>query len=856
MRKWLTFAMAYAHVRAHRGRMALSVLAVALGVALVVAIRLMNAAVLASFLDTVDAVAGRAALTVSAGEGLTFDETVVGRVAAVPGVALAVPLVRGVAFPDDGSGELLTVHGVDLTHEAAVRVYHRADDPTAVIDDLLVFLAQPDSIVLGRAFATRRGLAVGSRLALVTPRGVRTFTVRGLLDAQGVARTLGGRLVVMDLFAAQQAFTAPGQVNQVDVVVEDGAAVDGVRAAIAAAVPAGLKVEEPTVRKAVIRKTVGGFQAMLTAFSLLAVVAGFVVCYSRLGAIFEARTWEVGLLRAVGLSRAVVFAELLKESLLLGVAGTAIGIPVGIVVGAFALPVLARSTALNFRLPIVVPELAIPLDVPLAGALVGIMAALVAAALPALRLSRRQPVAALRLKGREAPPSSGRRHAVARLVLAIAIAALVAWQWRSRSPSAGNLTTALGAVIAWLLAIPLVWWGGFAVTRMWGSLFGPMGELSTTPFVQQPRRSALIVATLGLGLGAILMFGILGSSFERSLVRSLTERMTGDLAVTSAFSGAGYLGAPLNEAVLDDLRAVTGIGAVAGQQMKDVAYGGTSVVLTGFDAAYFRDPSLSRWFLEPEAVRDALTIVARGQGCLVSTSFAQQHRSKVGDTVRLDSPRGTMELRIVGVTPGQPESAVIVARELYRDAWNDRLITFAHVSLAAGTSASDAGEAVTRALGEKHRLRVWTTAELVDYFGGQVRQAFSLTYLMEAVTFLLVSIGIADTLATGIFERTRDLGVMRAIGVRRGSVATMVVLEGTTLGLFGTALAAVTGVGLGAFWVYVQFPAILGWRLGFHFPFGFAAMAGLVTVVLGAASSLLPALRVARLPVAEALRNE
>ena len=188
----------------------------------------------------------------------------------------------------------------------------------------------------------------------MTPTGVKPFIVRGLLEPQGVARALGGRLVVMDLYAAQRAFAADGQINQIDLVLDPGAEVAATRTALTAALPPGLEVQEPALRKEVVRDGVAAFQSMLTAFGLLAVVAGFVICYSRLGAIFEARTWEVGLLRAGGLRRSVVFRELLKESVLLGAAGAALGIPLGVLVARVGLPFLATTTALASNLP--VPE--------------------------------------------------------------------------------------------------------------------------------------------------------------------------------------------------------------------------------------------------------------------------------------------------------------------------------------------------------------------------------------------------------------------------------------------------------------------------------------------------------------------
>src|SRR5262249_34915957 len=270
----------------------------------------------------------------------------------IPGVRLAVPLVRSVAFPDDASGELLTVLGVDLTNEPAVRVYHDRDRPEDVVDDLLGFLSQPDSIIVGRQWASSHGLAVGDPVALVTPSGRRTFTIRGLVEPRGLASPLAGRVVVMDLSAAQRAFTADGQISQIDLVLDDGVDAERVRGAVAAVLPAGLRVEEPAVRRNVIRDSVRGFQAMMLAFALLAVLAGFVICYSRLRTLFDARTWEVGLLRAVGLRQGVVFVELLKEAAIIGVLGVAIGVPLGIAVAWYAFPFLATATALNSGQPV------------------------------------------------------------------------------------------------------------------------------------------------------------------------------------------------------------------------------------------------------------------------------------------------------------------------------------------------------------------------------------------------------------------------------------------------------------------------------------------------------------------------
>lgn len=850
----LSFRMAYQHVRAGFGRMALSVLVVALGVGLVVAIQLMNSAVLASFLDTVDGMVGRATFSVTAGDGLTLDADLVHRVAAVPGVKLAVPLVTGVAFPDDGSGELLTVHGVDLADDAAVRVYHRADT-SEMIDDLVVFLNQPDSIVLGREFADRRGLRVGSRLDLVTPGGVKPFTVRGLLDPEGLAKTLGGRLVVMDLYAAELAFTAVDRINQIDLLVEPGKEA-AAKAALAAVLPAGLRVEEPALRKEVLRKTVGGFQAMLTAFALLAVVAGFVICYSRLAAIFEARTWIVGLLRAVGLRRGVVFTELLKESLLLGLAGAAMGIPLGVVIGHQGLPLVATFVALNYRLPVPAANAALTARALVLGVIVGLGAAVLAAAVPAMRVARRQPVAALTMRGRDMPVPDTRVTWGLALGFLVIVAGLVWLQVSANIPTLGNVTTALVALGVCAGARPLVEGGGTLLTVVWRRVFGPTGEFAAAHLGQQARRASLTIATFGIGLGAILMFGLLAWSFERTLVSQCAARLKADLIVTSAFVSGGWMNAPVSEVVPDRIAAIPGVAVVAAEQRRDIRYGNGVATLDGYDPTSFRDQRLCQWPLEAGALPDPLSPVARGEAVIVSTSFARQFGIGPGDMVELSTERGLQRFRVTGITRTEPTSAIIMSRDRYKQAWDDTMVTYVHVALSEGTGRATVEQAIARELGQAYRLRIQSGAELIAYLASQARQAFRFVYLMEAITFALVLIGIGDTLATGVLERTREFGMMRAVGLRRSRLFEIVVLEGLAIGVLGLVLALCAGLALGLFWVEVQFPALLGWDLDLHFPYSWATGAAALTMALCLVGSLLPSLRAARLTVPAALRNE
>jgi hypothetical protein len=247
-----------------------------------------------------------------------------------------------------------------------------------------------------RAAATGNGLHSADRLDLLTPTGQRTFTVRGLLEPQGIARAYGGNLIVMDLPAAQAAFLQPGFVNRVDVVVQRTARVDDVATAIARVLPPGLKVDAPGQRKADLHRVMESLQLMLDAVSVTGMAAALLIIFNRLTTVFETRAWQLGVLRALGVRSAALWRELLKESLLLGIAGTAVGIPFGIAAGRILLPVVATTAALNFKLIAADAALAPGLGAFLAAAAVGPLVAVLAAALPAWRISRLPPVESIR----------------------------------------------------------------------------------------------------------------------------------------------------------------------------------------------------------------------------------------------------------------------------------------------------------------------------------------------------------------------------------------------------------------------------------------------------------------------------
>lgn len=839
-------------------RLALTVVALASGVALVCAFDLASRGVARGFVEIIDTMAGRAALQVAAGDGTLFPEDVEEAVAGVPGVELAVPVMSATAFTVDDSGELLTVHGIDITADDTVRVYAARDEEGLELEEPLIFLSQPDSVMLTRAFADRRGLRMGASISLETPTGRRRFTVRGLLEPEGVARVYGGNLVVMDLQAAEAAFGRPGFINRIDIVVDREADVTGVRNAIAAVLPSGFQVEAPAQRKADLHRVMNSLQLMMQGIGVVGVLAAFLIAFNRLASVFDARTWQLGMMRAVGVSAGGVWRELLTESLLLGLAGVAIGIPMGIALGRFLLPVVATTTALSYKLIAADTGFAVrPASLALSAAL-GIGAAVLAGALPAWRAARAPAAETIRRRGVEYARTTPRTMRALRWLLVGAFTAAVALQLVTRAPALGVVATGLAAVGAALAARPLLDTFRAVQVPLLRHVVGPSARFAASTLTVGGRRAALTIATLGVGLGAVVWLATLAASFERSVVDVLSGVLRCDLFVSSPRTASGFLEAPIDDGAASELAAVEGVAVVVGERQVDWEYQGGAITINAIDSRYFMTPEFGQYPLFGRAIPDVWEAVARGSAAIVSSNFVLNLGGALGDTIVLASPRGPVSVQIGGVTTdfASPRGTLEISRELYTRHWHDAQVNRFYVQVDDGADVAAVRASIARTVGRKYGTRTLSAGELVGYFATQVRRAFAPFDVLTAMVFVVVLIAVADTLAAGVIERTREFGALRAVGVARRYIGRMVVVESVILGVLGLVIALAFGLGLGVLWVEATYPYLIGWVLELHIPYSQLALVILMTLVVCVVAAVLPAIHAARLDPAEALRYE
>lgn len=838
----------------HPLRSVLTTAGVACGVALVVAIQAINATTLAAFTDAIDDLAGTAALQVRG--RVPFDDTLAERIHALPGIDHAVPIVTDTFFAVDPpvAGEALAVYAADVSDGHAVRTLHLVRSGDQVVDDPLAFLVDPASIVVTDVFAARAGLRLGTALRLRTPRGIRSFTVRGILPPGGVGRAYGGNLVLMDVVGAQVVLERGRQVDQVDVTLDPGTSIEDATARIAALLPEGVEVLPPARRGEQIERYLRSYRTLLSGISALALLAAAFVVGCTITTAIAARRRELGLIRCIGARRAQVYGLVAGEAIAAGLAGTLLGVGGGLVLARILLDTASESTALLFS----IRTFSRGLDVTLATIVLGIVAGLVTAAVasiaPARAAAGTSPLLAVRepcdLAGRRWPPWS---FVAAAAALAMgALTAEVAWD----SAWSGNLAAlAVDVVLIALFMRSAVHVARGLATPVRRRL-GVAGRLAAERLRSLPNPLALAAAVLALGLGLMIMAGTLARSFEESVLDFIRHQVRSDLVV-AATTSTGWIESPLDGELAGALGTLPGVARVERLRLAEERFRDERISIDSLEAVAFAPGREGDFVFAAGSPAAALAAVREGRGVLVSRNFARQFDVGLGDTLDVATPRGPLRTPVAGVVVDyvSPRGSIIMARPTYAAWWSDHRANRFHVWLAPGAAVDEIRAAIAAGPGRDLGLKVLTQRELYDYHRGAVQRAFRFTRALEVLPLAVAGLGLAEALLAVTLDRRRELALLRASGATRRQVARAAVAEAAGVGIVGWIGGVLMGGVLSLLWVRINFTVQLGWDLDFHFATGMLPAAAVAALLVSIPAGLLPARRASRLPVAQALRD-
>jgi putative ABC transport system permease protein len=839
------------YVRKHLLRSVLTTAGIVLGVALLVGMQTANQSVLAAFNTTVDRIAGKAQLQVTAGD-TGFAEELLERVQALTEVAAAAPVIESSVDPGlAGQGKLLIL-AVDMTGDRSLRDYDFESGDADVIDDPLVFLAQPDSLILTREFADRNRLRTGSRITFDTMQGPKAFTVRGILKAGGLAQAFGGNLGIMDIYAAQHVFGRGRRFDRIDIGLREGVTLEQGGAAIRRALGPAYTVEPPSGRGKQFENLLGIYSLAISISSAFALVIGMFIIYNSFSIAVTQRRGEIGILRALGATRGQIRTLFLAESAAAGAIGSAAGLALGLAFARSLTGFTGQMMDTVFGVPQNAKDVSLdPRFLGIAFAM-GVLTSMIAAWIPARNAAGVQPVQALQ-KGRYQVLGAGENRRRRNAALAAAGIALVCLFLRGNRPAfyLGYLMTVIAGLLltpffslelARLLRRPLKW------------LRPVEGALAADSLIQAPRRTSATVAALMLSLALVIGQGGVARAAFDSIQVWIGSTLNPDLFVsTSQTLAARDFHFPAS--MYDELMRVPVIDEIQPVRTVRVQFRQSQVMIVGVPLRAVH----ARVRASPVAgdLETMYRLAGEGQGVIVAENLAILEKLKVHDMFELATPSGPLRLPIVGVIRDYSNQlgTVFMDRSVYVRFYGDDSVDIFRVYLKRGVQPEEARKAIVERMGSV-RMFVLLNREVREYVLKLTNQWFGMTYLQVLVAVIVAVLGIVNTLTVSIADRRRELGVLRAVGGLRNQIRGTVWLEAAAIGLIGLVL----GIFTGAINLYYELEAIrndlAGLPLSYEFPFGVVAILAPVILAAALGSAILPAETAVRSSLVEALEYE
>jgi putative ABC transport system permease protein len=854
------------HVLARPSRALLTTLGVAFGISLYVAISIINHSTKNSMRESIEAVSGKAKLSVSAGVA-GFAESRLEEIRAVPGVKAAVPLVEARAFfaGASESSEGLQILGVDLLQEASVRAYRATDQ--RIIDDPLSFLNQPDSIVLTKALAEKRGLAIDSKIRLSTALGVREFTVRGLLEPEGAARAYGGSLAIMDIDGARVSFGREGKLDRVDIVPEEGVSVESLTPALQEKMGPGYAVERPETQSAQMEQMLDTYQLILTFFSTLALLVGLFLVMNSISIAIAERKREIGTLRALGATRTSMVILFVSEVFGIGLLGSALGCLIGRILAIRLSGQVIQSLVAQLGQRIEIARLDFTTDQILFTLVAGTLASILAALFPALKAAQVHPLESMK---RHTENFSAAEEARSRIVVVLGFL-LLCFMTLSMIRQWGRIWIGIDLITKGSAVLGSALFGPFVVfllltafRRVSRTLPFPMLRISQENLLRSRRRTSANVMALMVGLFLVMLISCVRASFHDTLTEWLDRIFVADIMVGSNGRFINADVQPVKEEILPELLRIPGIRAIgpdrgAGSRIVPFYFQGTRMAIKAIDhyADFYDYRNIP--VQNADRVTTARKLFDPAEPTLLATrAFLDHAHRNVGDRVDLETPSGNVAFRIAGEVTDYASSrgVIYLHREMYKRYWKDSLVSVFVLSLEPGADFETVRTAIDRGPGRNWNLVTISSREFKDQMQSAIERSFAYTRAIEWIALLVGLLGLMNTLLISVMERTREIGMLRAVGSTRVQVSKMVLFEAILQGWFGSIVAVALGAYVGRLFVIHALPITLGWVVDYHFPKEAVWTTMGIGVLVAGIAGFLPARRVARMQITEALDYE
>ncbi|MFI5757518.1 ABC transporter permease [Streptomyces sp. NPDC051569] len=712
----------------------------------------------------------------------------------------------------------------------------------------------PAEVMVDADTAGKHQLAIGDELRTIAVTGDLTAKISGI--ATFTVTNPGAAVVYFDTATAQRELLgAPGRFTHLNVTAKPGVGDTELKRGVAAALAGGpYKLQTRQEAADANRADVGSFldvmkYAML-GFAGIAFLVGIFLIVNTFSMLVAQRTREIGLMRALGSSRKQVNRSVLLEAVLLGVFGSVAGVGagVGLAVGLMKL-MAAMGMELSTR------DLTVRWTTPAIGLALGVVVTVVAAYVPARRAGKISPMAALRDAGTPADGRSGWIRAVLGLVLTAAGTAALLTSARADESGEGSLFLGAGVVltlIGFVVIGPLLAGGVIrALSAVVLRVFGPVGRMAERNALRNPRRTGATGAALMIGLALVACLSVVGSSMVASAADELDRSVGADFIVQSS---TGLPIVPQVEAAVEKVPGIAHVTRYRSIDAKLTAPDGT----TGSGDLIAADPTYAQ-DLRRETVAGELSAAYVKNAMSVGDTYATAHGITVGDSMTVAFTGGaTARLKVAAITSDDTSidggvmytNITTAERYLSADRMPKNLIMFA---VAEDGREKEAYAALKDSLAAYPQYTVQDRTDFKQDLKDRIGQLLNIVYGLLALAIIVAVLGVVNTLALSVVERTREIGLLRAVGLSRRQLRRMIRLESVVIALFG----ALLGLGLGLGWGTAAQKLLALEGLGvLDIPWPTIVAVFVASAFVGLFAALVPAFRAGRMNVLAAIATE
>ena len=808
-------------------RTALTVFAVALGVAVVVAIDLAGQAAAGSFQSSVESLTGKSDLILSSTGGI--DEKLLAQLTQLPYPLDFAPRIEDFASID-GKGEAIPFIGLDLIGIDLIG-HHLAQFDQQNPEQAALMLSAPNPIWVG----ARLNLQTGAVVHLLINDAVRSYTVAGVLRQQP-GQVGEQNVIVADIGLAQLVTGKIGKVDTIDVRAPATKSTADWRRLIANNVPPSVDVAPQGARTDENRKMLSAFRSNLRVLSYIALVVGAFLIYNTISVSVVRRRNEIGVLRAIGASRSLIGLGFLGEALFFALAGSALGLLLGrgMAVGAVA---LIGKTVEALYVSSEPSPIHLTLQSAAAGVALGIIVSLLAALAPAVEAAAVSPVEAM-ARGREEFNAAQRSRtiiwwAILMLITGTALTQLPAFHGTPLAAYASVLLLIAGTSAAIPTVVTL--FSRFAAPGI-QIVLGTEAMLALRSLRASLGRTSVLTAALTTAVAMTTSVGIMVGSFRQTVTVWMDNQLTADFYLGPAGSSSADRHPTMSPAIANSIAQLAGVASVDRFRAYPISYQGLPATLAGGES------KTSTHFLPGENAEEILSLMPTGDFAVVSEPFANKHNIHIGSYVNLPLAGATHLFKVLGIyyDYSTERGYVILSLPTLHKYLPDPASSNLAVNLKPNADPTAVRAGIDKVIAGRAVL-VFANSTLRSGAIEIFDRTFRITYALEAVAISVAVMGIAGALLAMVIDRRREFALLRFLGAAQRQVRSIILFEAGLLGLLANIIGLILGVLLSLILIFVINKQSFGWTFQFHWPVAILLSALTVVYLATVLAGLYPA---------------